>query len=146
MRRAARATRPARDPFRQMIRGGALAVGAATAPLALVVALLGRGPAGVFGVLGGALVVAVVFASGIPALRAVLGPADGPSGLAMPGAFVVYVGQLLVLTALAVAVAGQPWIDRPAIAAGAIAATLAWQVGQIRGFATARILAFGGLR
>lgn len=90
------------------------------------------------------LVVALVFVSGVLALAAVLGSGDarGTAGVAMLGAFVVYVGQLTALTALALALHDQPWVDRLGVAVGGLSAVLAWQAGQLLGFARSRVLVF----
>ncbi|GAB97768.1 hypothetical protein BJY21_000787 [Kineosphaera limosa] len=133
----------ARAPLPAMLRGGALV----TAIVGVLVAAgvgIAWGSVAALNALGASLVVLATFAGGVWALSAVLGSGDprATSSVAMVGAFVVYGGQLLALTALALALHAQPWIDRPAIAIGGLVAVVAWQVGHIAGFARSRTLIF----
>lgn len=113
----------------------------------------GSGEAAALNAAAATLVVALVFVTGVLALAAVLGTGDArsTSAVAMLGAFVVYFGQLIALTALALALHDQPWIDRLGVAVGGLSAVVAWQAGQLLGFARSRVLVFtpglgGGVR
>ena len=58
--------------------------------------------------------------------------------MSMAGAFVVYLGQLLVLVAVFLVLRTQPWLDGPSFTVAAVVETLGWQVGQVVGFRRAR--------
>jgi membrane protein implicated in regulation of membrane protease activity len=62
----------------------------------------------------------------------------GEPALSLPGAFVVYLGQLIALVAVLLVLRGADWVDGPTFAAVAVVATLVWQVGQVLGFRRAR--------
>lgn len=130
-----------------MVRGGLRA----TAFVGLLVCAglaATRGSTAALNALGATALITAVFAVGVLALAAVLGTGDprATSSTAMIGAFVVYGGQLIGLTALAIALHGQPWIDRTAIAVAGLSAVVAWQVGQIMGFARSRTLIYAPAR
>jgi ATP synthase protein I len=80
-------------------------------------------------------VVIVFFTIGHLGARAVVA---GQPELSLPGAFVVYIGQLIALVAVFLVLRRADWMDGPAFGAVAIVATLVWQVGQILGFRRAR--------
>jgi uncharacterized membrane protein YdbT with pleckstrin-like domain len=96
-----------------LLRGGA---GAATAALA-------------------AAVIVLFFTIGHVGVRAVVA---GHPALSLPGAFVVYLGQLIVLVAVFLVLRRVDWMDGPAFGVVAIVVTLVWQVGQVLGFRRAR--------
>lgn len=133
----------ARAPLPAMLRGGAVVTASVGAVIALAVGLA-WGPVAALNAAGAALVVLLTFAGGVWALAALLGTGDprATSGIAMAGAFVVYGGQLIALTVLALALHSQPWVDRTAIAIGGLSAVVAWQVGHIAGFARSRTYLF----
>lgn len=129
----------ARGPLPAMLRGGAVVTFVVGLLVSLVLAVT-TGVGAALNAAAAALVVLAVFAVGVLALAAVLGSGDPrqTSSIAMVGAFVVYGGQLIALTALALLLHDQPWIDRLGIAAGGLSAVVAWQVGHIAGFARSR--------
>lgn len=133
----------ARGPLPAMVRGGLCATVLVGLPVCLGLGLT-RGPTAAINAAGATALIAAVFASGVLALAALLGTGDPrrTSSTAMIGAFVVYGGQLLALTALALALHGQPWIDRTSVAIAGLSAVVAWQVGQIVGFARSRTLIY----
>ncbi|WP_226344439.1 hypothetical protein [Agilicoccus flavus] len=132
-----------RAPIGRMIRGGSVAAGAATGIAAAVLWPL-RGAVAAASALGAGAVVTLAFAIGVGALALVVAGPGAVARMSLLGAFVVYAGQLIALTALALALRDVEVIDRVGVAVGGIAACLAWQVGQIRGFTTSRALVFGG--
>ncbi len=131
----------ARAPLPAMLRGG---IGVSVVVGAVLAAGLGlaRGATAAGNALGVTAIVIGAFVLGILALASVLGEGDprATSSTAMIGAFVVYGGQLLALTALALVLHDQPWIDRTAVAIAGLSAVVAWQVGQIGGFLRSRAL------
>lgn len=131
-------------PSAAMLKGGVLVGGSFALVAALALALVGDAHSALSGLGGGTLVLAF-FAAGLLGLRAVLGSdeAAAPARLALVGALVVYLGQLLPATALALALHDADWVDRSAVAVGVLGTTLAWQIGQTAAFATSRVLLFG---
>ena len=117
-----------------MLRSAALA-GALALPVVTIVAWLLRGADGALSAAVAAVVVAGFFALGHLGVSAVV---SGPVGMSMAGAFVVYLGQLIVLVAVFLVLRTQPWLDGPAFTGAAVVETLAWQVGQLVGFRRAR--------
>ncbi len=103
----------ARGPLPAMLRGGAVVTLVVGLLVSLVLAVT-TGVGAALNAAAAALVVLAVFAVGVLALAAVLGSGDPrqTSSIAMVGAFVVYGGQLIALTALALLLHDQPWIDR----------------------------------
>lgn len=94
-----------------------------------------RGEAGALSALTGAALAFGIIVLGLLAMRAVIA---GQEVLAMVGAFVVYLGQLILLVAVILILRGQSWVDGPALAAAAIIQTIVLQVGQITGYLRAR--------
>ncbi|MCA0336775.1 MAG: hypothetical protein LCH66_07885 [Actinobacteria bacterium] len=120
---------------RGMLRGGAL-VGLVGAVLAAVLAPLLWGLSALWSAVTATVVTALFFVIGVLGIRAVIG---GAPGLSLAGAFVVYLGQLILLAAALLALSRTGWIHGRAFALGAIVQALAWQVGLVMGFARARI-------
>ncbi|WP_370893511.1 hypothetical protein [Janibacter sp. GXQ6167] len=94
-----------------------------------------RGETGGLSALSGALLAFGVILLGLLAMRAVI---SGHAGLTMAGAFVVYLGQLILLVAAIMVLREQSWVDGRALAFAAIVQTVALQVGQITGYLRAR--------
>lgn len=133
----------ARGSLPAMVHGGLRAT--VLVGLLVCLALAGtRGWTAAVNALGVTALIAAVFALGVLSLAAVLGTGDprATSATAMIGAFLVYGGQLIGLTVVALAVHDQPWIDRTAVAVAGLSTVLAWQVGQIAGFARSRSLSY----
>lgn len=133
----------ASGPLTAMVRGGLRAT-VLVGLLACLALAATRGSTAVLNGLGVTALIAASFSLGVLALAAVLGTGDprATASTAMIGAFVVYGGQLVGLTALALAMRDQPWIDRTAVAVAGLSTVLAWQVGQIVGFARSRTLSY----
>ena len=130
--------RQGRSPFRAMLLGS---VASGLAGAVLSAAVLGglRGGDGlVAALLGGAtaLVILVVGLLGIAAIVA------GHPAVSMAGAFVVYLGQLILLAAVVLALRDAAWLDGRAFAIGAVATTVLAQVGLIVGYTRARHVMF----
>ncbi len=104
-------------------------------PVLVLGAALFRGGSAAATAAMAAAVVILFFAIGHLGVRAVVA---GQPELAMPGAFVVYVGQMIALVAVLLVLRRAGWVDGPTFAAVAIVVTLVWQVGQIIGFRRAR--------
>jgi len=76
------------------------------------------------------------FAGGTWGLRFILG---GGAGLALAGALVVYLGQLIAVTAVFLVLRQLAWVQPMPFALSAIAVTITWQIGAIVGFSRARL-------
>lgn len=130
--------RQGRSPFRAMLLGS-VASGLAGAVLsAAVLGVLRGGDGLVAALLGGAtaLVILVVGLLGIAAIVA------GHPAVSMAGAFVVYLGQLILLAAVVLALRDAAWLDGRAFAIGAVVTTVLAQVGLIVGYTRARHVMF----
>jgi ATP synthase protein I len=129
---------PEQDPYRAMLRGGAvptLVVGA----LALAVATAvdgGRGAA------GSALATAVVVASFASSLY-VMGRVARVAPVAVFAvAMLTYVTKVGLLGLLLLLLGGAPWLSGRAFSLTAVAAALVWLVGELRAFTRVRTLVF----
>lgn len=122
------------SPARLMLRLSLL-FSAISVPVLVIVAGLVRGGHGAASAAVASAVVIVFFTIGHLGARAVVA---GQPELSLPGAFVVYIGQLIALVAVFLVLRRADWMDGPAFGAVAIVATLVWQVGQILGFRRAR--------
>ena len=130
--------RQGRSPFRGMLLGSVTA-GAAGAGLAAGVLGLQRGGDGsVAALLGGAtaLLILVIGLLGIAAI------VSGHPAVSMAGAFVVYLGQLILLAAVVLALRDAAWLDGRAFAIGAVVTTVLAQVGLVLGYTRARHVMF----
>ncbi|MDF2094067.1 hypothetical protein P0Y31_17085 [Knoellia sp. 3-2P3] len=130
--------RQGRSPFRGMVLGS-VASGSAGAVLTAGVLGAARGGDGlVAALLGGAtaLVILVVGLLGIGAIVA------GHPSISMAGAFVVYLGQLILLAAVVLALRDAAWLDGRAFAIGAVVTTVLAQVGLVLGYTRARHVIF----
>jgi hypothetical protein len=126
--------RQGHSPFRRMVLGS-VASGSAGAVLTAGVLGAVRGGDGlVAALLGGAtaLVILVVGLFGIAAIVA------GHPAVAMAGALVVYLGQLILLAAVVLVLRDAAWLDGRAFAIGAVATTVMAQVGLVVGYTRAR--------
>lgn len=130
-----------REPFPRMLLGGAAAT-AAFGVVSCAVLAVSSGLAAAANAGAAAALVAVLFIAGALGVRAVLGPDARAASSAVMGALVVYLGQLILGTALVLVLRDLPGLDRDAIAIGGLGAAVAWQIGMIAGFASARISIF----
>lgn len=130
-----------RGPIVRMLLGGAGSAGVATVAAALCMAAIG-GSAPALSALGAGAVVTTAFFVGIAALAFVVAGPGSVASMSVMAALVVYLGQLIALTAVALALRDAPWLDRTGVVVGGVVAVLAWQAGQIRGFATSRTPVF----
>ncbi|MGL5865320.1 MAG: hypothetical protein ACRCYX_05515 [Dermatophilaceae bacterium] len=122
-----------RTPVSGMV-GHVLAAGSVCVVLAMVIgSLISPSAAASAGL--GSVTVLVVVVLGVLGTTAVLRGADG---LALAGAGVVYLGQLVLLVAVIAAVRDARWLVGPAFAVAAIAQTLMTQVAMVIGYLRAR--------
>lgn len=119
-------------------------VGSATAMMATLVAggvlWAMAGVTAAASALGAGLVVILTFVTGILALAFILAGPGAQPHLALPGALLIYSGQLVALVALALTVRGSAWLDGTSVAAGGLLAAVGWMAGQVWGFVTSRVL------
>ncbi|NHN56377.1 hypothetical protein G9U51_11370 [Calidifontibacter sp. DB0510] len=127
-------TVPHATPFAAMLRAGFLA-SAVTFPIVVIVFWITRGPSGGGAAALGALVAIVFFTAGLLVMKRVV-TAHWLSVLA--GALAVYLGQLIFLGVVALALGSQDWLDGVAFGLALLVVTLVWQVAQVIAFARAR--------
>lgn len=120
---------------RSMLRWGLL-LGLVAAVVMVLVGLLIWGAGSVASIATASVVTTVFFVVGVTGIKFVLG---GAAGLSLAGAFVVYIGQLILLAAVFLALSTQGWVHGRAFAAAAVVQALAWQAGLVLGFSRARI-------
>lgn len=128
-----------RDPFAVMLRGAfvpTLAVG----PVAVVVAAVVAGARGALGAFLGFTVAIAFFALGLLVMRRLGGAADPLRFLA--SALAVFLGQLIFLLLVIVALQGATWLNGTAFGVAALAVALMWQVFQVVAYVRSRKLAF----
>jgi hypothetical protein len=107
----------------------------AAIPLLTGIAWSLRGERGALSALVGGLVAFAVFGAGLFAITKVV---EGPPGLSIAGALVVYFGQLVILLFVIVWLRDARWLDGRAFVAAVLAEGLIWQIGQVTGFLRAR--------
>ncbi len=125
---------PRHTPFVGMVRG-VLAAGMVGS---LVIATAGwvlRDEEGGWSALAGAGLAFGAILVGLLAMRLVIA---GDPGISMAGALVVYLGQLILVALVVLALRDAGWLDGRAFAGGAIAETVLLQVGQIAGYVRGR--------
>ncbi|MBP8879519.1 MAG: hypothetical protein KBG77_00260 [Dermatophilaceae bacterium] len=136
---ASRRASPGQDATSRMLTVGvlpALFVGL----IAAVVSWITHAEHGALSSLVATVLTLAFFTGGLRALRLVLG---GGAGLALAGALVVYIGQLIALTAAFLALRQMSWVESIPFALTAITVTITWQIGAITAFSRSRI-AVGG--
>lgn len=121
------------SPLRGML-AGSLAAGA-VAGLGIATAWWVASPRGARSALVGAGVAAAVLLIGLVGISVVV---TGQPAIAMAGALVVYVGQLVLLATVIAVLRDAVWVHGRALATGAVGTTLAMQAGQVVGYARAR--------
>lgn len=133
---------PRNGAINAMIRSG-LVVGVAVAVLAAGTSILVWGMASLWSALTASAVTMGFFLIGMTGMKFVLG---GAAGMSLAGAFVVYLGQLILLAVTLVALSRTGSIHPMSFVLNAIAQALAWQIGIIAGFTRARIPVVDGGR
>ncbi|WP_191563863.1 hypothetical protein [Janibacter melonis] len=128
------ATRTTREPITGMLRGVVIA-GVAGCVAAPVIGWLAAGERAGWSALAGAATAAAIMLVGLVAMRLIM---SGDPGATMAGALVVYIGQLIILVAVLLAVRDQEWLHSAGFAAATVAQTVVLQAGQIAGYARAR--------
>lgn len=133
---------PVRSMRRHLLLSAAIA-----GPLAVLVAALSGGARAAPSALVGVSIVTLVVVLGFVGITAVT---NGPTGLALAGAAIVYLGQLLLLVLAIAVLRDATWLEGRALSLAAIAQVLATQVGQVVGYVRGRHLiapdAFGSAR
>ncbi|KGN39613.1 hypothetical protein N803_02315 [Knoellia subterranea KCTC 19937] len=118
-----------------MMLRGALVPGMIALPVLAGIFWAYAGERGALSALAGAATVFVVLIVGLLGITAVV---MGPAATSMAGAGVVYLGQLIVIVAIVLALRGVDWLDGRSFALSAIVQTVLMQVGQIAGYVRAR--------
>jgi ATP synthase protein I len=128
-----------RDPFAVMLRGAFLPT-VAVGPVAVVVAaIVGGGKAALGAALGFAISLAF-FALGLVVMRKLGGASDPFRFLA--SALAVFMGQMIFLLLVIIALQGASWLDGTAFGLTILAVALVWQVFQVVAFVRSRRLVF----
>jgi hypothetical protein len=130
--------RQGRSPFRRMLLGSVLA-GSAGAVLTAGVLGAVRGGDGLVGALLGGATALLILVVGLLGIAAIV---SGHPSVAMAGALVVYLGQLILLAAVVLVLRDAAWLDGRAFAIGAVATTVLAQVGLVLGYTRARHVMF----
>ncbi|MCE1179954.1 MAG: hypothetical protein LWW86_13130 [Micrococcales bacterium] len=92
--------------------------------------------------LAGALVTLAVMVLGLLGMRLVVA---GDLSIAMAGALVVYIGQLILLVAALLVLRKAAWLDGRAFAISASITVVVTQIGLIRGYLRARHPVYPGV-
>ena len=132
-------THPGRDPFAAMLRGAfvpTLAVG----PVAVLVAAVVSGGRSALGAFLGFTIAIAFFALGLVVMRKLGGASDPLRFLA--SALAVFMGQLLFLLVVIIALQSASWLDADAFGFTVLAVALVWQVFQVVAYVRSRKLAF----
>ena len=127
-------SRTSRGPLPGMLRGVVLA-GCVGSTVIATVGWMAKGEQAGWSALAGALTAFAVIVLGLVAMRLIIA---GDPGVSMAGSLVVYIGQLIVLVAILLAVRDRSWLHGAAFAAAAVAQTVILQVGQVIGYSRAR--------
>jgi len=125
---------PYTSPFAAMLRGAVIPT-AATAPVIVLGFWVTRHTRGGLAALLGVAIAVVFFASGLYVMKRVTN-ANPLSVLA--GALAVYLGQVIFLGLVIVALSGADWLDGTAFGLSILAVALIWQLSQIRAFVRLR--------
>ncbi len=132
-----------RDPFAAMLRGAFLPT-LGVGPIAVVVAaVVGGGKAALGAFLGFAIAI-TFFALGLLVMRKLDSAADPMRFLA--SAMAVFLGQMIFLLLVIVALKDADWLDGTAFGLTALAVALVWQVFQVIAYVRTRRLAFDAPR
>jgi ATP synthase protein I len=109
-------------------------------PVAVVVGALLGGGRGALGALLGFLVAIAFFALGLFVMRKLDSAADPLRFLA--SAMAVFLGQLIFLLVVIIALQRASWLNGTAFGVAALAVALVWQVFQVVAYVRSRKLAF----
>lgn len=121
-------TRSGTDPFAAMLRG-AFYPTVAVGPVAVLVAALASGGRAALGAALGFVVAIAFFALGLLVMRRLQSASDPLRLLA--SAMAVFLGQMIFLLLVIVALQGADWLDATAFGLAALAVALVWQVFQV---------------
>ncbi len=124
------AASPAKPMFAAMLRAGVL-VSAVAFPVVVIAFWLIRGTGGAGGAALGALLAIVFFAAGLLVMTKVIN--EQPISV-LTGAITVYLGQVLFLGVIILALSGQDWLDTTAFGLSVLIIALLWQVAQVAAF------------
>lgn len=114
-------------PFATMLRVGII-VNAVCLPVLAIIFWITNGPKGGGSAAIGVLVALVFFAGGLGVLQRV--PADNTM-LLLATALAVYLGQVIFLGIIILALSERDWIDGWAFGLSVLVTALAWQVAQV---------------
>jgi ATP synthase protein I len=128
-----------RDPFAAMLRGAFLPT-LGVGPVAVVVAAIVGGGKAALGAFLGFAIAMTFFALGLLVMRKLDSAADPMRFLA--SAMAVFLGQMIFLLLVIVALKDADWLDGTAFGLTALAVALVWQVFQVIAYVRTRRLAF----
>ena len=128
-----------RDPFAAMLRTAFLPT-LAVGPVAVVVAAVLGGGKAALGAAIGFVVAIAFFALGLWVMQRLDSGADAFRFLA--SALAVFMGQLIFLLIVILALQGAQWLDGTAFGLTALAVALVWQVFQVIAYLRTRRLVF----
>ncbi|GAB3486588.1 hypothetical protein [Flexivirga lutea] len=124
---------PPAVPFATMLRAGIVA-NAVCLPVLTIVFWILNGPKGGASAAIGVLVALVFFAGGLGLLQRV--PNDNTM-LLLASALAVYLGQVIFLGIIILALSERDWIDGWAFGLSVLVTALAWQVAQVTAYVRA---------
>ena len=128
-----------RDPFAVMLRGAFLPT-VAVGPAAVVVAAIVAGGKAALGAALGFVIALAFFALGLLVMRKLDSASDPLRFLA--SALAVFMGQMIFLLVVIIALQGATWLDGTAFGITVLAVALVWQVFQVIAVVRSRRLAF----
>ena len=132
-------THPPRDPFAAMLRGAFLPT-LVVGPVAVVIAAVAGGGKAALGAFLGFAIAIGFFALGLLVMRKLGGASDPLRFLA--SAMAVFLGQLIFLLVVILALQGASWLDGTAFGLAVLGVAIVWQVFQVIAFVRSRRLAF----
>ncbi|WP_406829977.1 hypothetical protein ABEG17_13370 [Pedococcus sp. KACC 23699] len=126
---------PTHDPFAVMLRGAFLPT-LAVGPVAVVVAAVLGGGKAALGAGLGFVIAMVFFALGLLVMRKLGGATDPFRFLA--SALAVFMGQLIFLLVVIIALQGATWLNGTAFGLSILAVAVVWQVFQVVAYVRSR--------
>lgn len=129
---------PGPAPFASMLRGALLPTLVLDVVVVAVAGVLAGGPAALAATLAAAVVTAF-YAVGLSVMARLAG---GSPVAFLAAALAVYLGQVLFLAVVVIALAGASWLHGTAFALAALAVALGWQGFQILAFTRMRTLVY----
>ncbi|WP_446664525.1 hypothetical protein [Flexivirga sp. B27] len=124
---------PPAVPFATMLRSG-IAANAVCFPVLTIIFWITSGPKGGGSAAIGVLVALIFFAGGLGILQRV---PDDNTMLLLASALAVYLGQVIFLGIIILALSGQDWVDGWAFGLSVLVTALAWQVAQVTAYVRA---------